>query len=155
MPKAEAGEAAEGVGRKMELMTREELLQIPAVARRIRHERDKVEAMKAKLYSPKGLDTHERVQSSGSMAPILADVVIDAEAELEIEEEELQAKAERAKELIKARLDGEDKEVMMLRYVYGLEWEEVARIMIYSQQTIFRRHQLALEKLYNKEDGEA
>ncbi len=127
-------------------MTREELEMIPKMAREIEHERDKIEAMRSRLTSPKGLDTRDKVQTSGSEIS-LADVVIDAQQMLDKKEQKLRVYQDDARILIK-HLEGEEWQLMTLRYVMALEWTDISRMMNYSPRTIYRMHNRALCALF-------
>lgn len=47
-------------------------------------------------------------------------------------------------------LEGEAHEVMMYRYINGLEWWKVAEAMNYSERSIYRIHNEAIETLAEK-----
>lgn len=127
-------------------MTREELEMIPKMAREIEHEKDKIQAMRTRLTSPKGLDTRDKVQTSGSEIS-LADVVIDAQQMLDKKEQKLRVYQDDARILIK-RLEGEDWQLMTLRYVMALEWTDISRMMNYSARTIYRMHSRVMAELF-------
>ena len=127
-------------------MTREELEMIPKMAREIEHEKDKIQAMRTRLTSPKGLDTRDKVQTSGSEIS-LADVVIDAQQMLDKKEQKLRVYQDDARILIK-RLEGEEWQLMTLRYVMALEWTDISRMMNYSARTIYRMHSRVMAELF-------
>ena len=135
-------------------MTREELLSIPRKARDIADEQDRIEELKSKLYSPRGLDTNEKVQSSGSQTA-LADVVMDMEQKLEARKEELRKlRADALKAINEADLDSNERLVLMLRYTEGCAWSEITETIHYSVASVFRIHRAALDELFEgAEDG--
>lgn len=132
-------------------MTKEEFLSIPKRAREIEDEDNRIEVMKSKLYSPRGLDTNEKVQSSGSQTA-LADVVIDMEQRLEAKKIELsRLRAEALQMIYGAYLTDSERLVLMLRYTEDSAWSEITEAIHYSVATVFRIHRAAVEKLFEEE----
>lgn len=132
-------------------MTKEEFLSIPKMAREIEDEDNRIEVMKSKLYSPRGLDTNEKVQSSGSQTA-LADVVIDMEQRLEAKKIELsRLRAEALQMIYGAYLTDSERLVLMLRYTEDSAWSEITEAIHYSVATVFRIHRAAVEKLFKEE----
>lgn len=132
-------------------MTKEEFLSIPKMAREIEDEDNRIEVMKSKLYSPRGLDTNEKVQSSGSQTA-LADVVIDMEQRLEAKKIELSRRRAEALQMIYgAYLTDSERLVLMLRYTEDSAWSEITEAIHYSVATVFRIHRAAVEKLFEEE----
>ena len=131
-------------------MTREELLSIPRRAQDIADEQNRIEVMKAKLYSPRGLDTSDKVQSSGSQTA-LADIVIDMEQRLDTKRQELSKLREEAANLIyKADIDDDERVVLALRYTEIMTWHEITSAIHYSIATAYRIHRAALDKLFEE-----
>ena len=132
-------------------MTKEEFLSIPKRAREIEDEDNRIEVMKSKLYSPRGLDTNEKVQSSGSQTA-LADVVIDMEQRLEAKKIELSSlRAEALQMIYGAYLTDSERLVLILRYTEDSAWSEITEAIHYSVATVFRIHRAAVEKLFEEE----
>lgn len=133
-------------------MTREEFLAIPKLAREISEERSHIAVLRGKLYSPRGLDTSEKVQSSGSQTA-LADIVIDMEQRLDSKEAELDRMQEEAARIILGNdeLTGEEIMLMLLRYTEGAKWETIADAIHYSPASVFRIHNIAIEKIFQDE----
>ena len=131
------------------MITREDFLSIPRLARELRDERDRIEVIKSKLYSPRGLDTSDKVQSSGSQTA-LADVVIDMEQRLEHREWELGRLQEQAKCAVLGSdtLSGEQVMLMILRYVDCAGWSEITETLHYSIATVYRMHRESLEIIF-------
>ena len=131
-------------------MTRDELLSIPGRARDIADEQNRIEVMKAKLYSPRGLDTSDKVQSSGSQTA-LADVVIDMEQKLDTKKRELSELINEALSMIyKADLENDERVVLMLRYTEIMSWHEITETIHYGIATAYRIHRAALDKLFKE-----
>ena len=142
-------------------ISKKELLSIPPKIEEINRRRDRIAALRQKLYSPKGMDTNEKVQTSAGETAMLADIVIDMEAELERDAEDLnELRAEAAK--IIETLPEEPRYVMRLRYLdedhngepTTWSWTEIARLMYYSEATAHRRHGEALDILFPEEESE-
>ena len=149
------------------MVTREEFLTIPKMAREISEEEDRVAVMRAKLYSPRGLDTSEKVQSSGSQSH-LADIVIDMEQALAGQENDLYL---RVKTLF-GTMDRvipvgfsigsaaafaenlallEERALMFLRYAEDRSWRDITETIHYAAATTFRMHRSALDKIFQND----
>lgn len=133
-------------------MTKDELLKLPDMAASIANEGKRIEAMRARLYSPKGLDTRDKVQSSGGNN-MLAETVIDLQNKLDARIEKYEQLRAEAYVMIERALTGDMYYVMSLRYVDALSWAEVASIVNVSAATVYRKHRAALSKLFNQEAG--
>lgn len=135
------------------MIGKSELLNIPQLAREVEAEENRIETMRAHLVSPKGFDSRERVQSSGSQQNALVDVIIDLEQQLEEKKETLAVLERQAQELIKSRgLTGEEHALMVMRYVQACSWEVIERLMNYSRATVFRRHNDIIRSIYGEEE---
>lgn len=134
------------------MIGRDELLSIPPLAREVEQEAERINSMRARLTSPKGFDSRERVQTSGSQDNALVDVIIDLSQQLEDKQGMLDLLEREARQAIdRAGLTGEDRALMVLRYVEAYTWEDVEQTMHYSRATVFRRHKEAMTKLYGAE----
>ena len=131
------------------MVTREEFLTIPKMAREISEEEDRVAVMRAKLYSPRGLDTSEKVQSSGSQSH-LADIVIDMEQALDARKAELESLSEALILIDSAELSGEERALMFLRYAEDRSWRDITETIHYAAATTFRMHRSALDKIFKE-----
>lgn len=131
------------------MISREDFLSIPKVAKEIQDEENRIAVMRSKLYSPRGLDTSDKVQSSGSQTA-LADIVIDMEQKLEARETELERLQVQAQELIQGSelLDGDTIVLMLLRYTANARWSDIAETMHYGIATIYRMHSSAIDILF-------
>ena len=142
-------------------ITKKEILSIPPRIKDIAKQRDRIEALREKLYSPRGLDTNEKVQSSGGESAALADIVIDMQQDLNEEQETLNDIRARAAEIIET-LPDEQKYVMRLRYLdtdaagepIVHSWPEIAGVMFYSTPTTYRKHDEAMAILFPGEENE-
>ena len=130
------------------MISRDDLNRIPELAKEIDSEQARVDAMRAKLYSPHGFDTKEKVQTSGSQ-DTLADLVIDLQQQVDDKRSELVGMIQLAKELIN-HLKGEDRVIMLLRYVDCESWQDISEILNYSLPTLYRRRSELLDILYEK-----
>lgn len=130
------------------MIEKEKLLSIPDTIKELKQEKNRVDALREKLYSPRGLDTSEKVQSSGSQTE-LADVVIDLEQKLDEKLRMLSVLQREAEAMFREEeLAQEDFILMMLRYYEGDSWAEISKAMCWSESTIYRRHHELLEQIY-------
>ena len=137
------------------MIGRDELESIPGIAREIEQEAERINSMRSRLTSPKGFDSRERVQTSGSQDSALVDVIIDLGQQLDDKRGMLDLLERQAMQLIdRAGLAGEDRALMVLRYVEAYSWEDVEKTMHYSRATVFRRHRDIMEALYGQENQE-
>lgn len=131
-------------------MTRDEFTALPDMAVDIQKRAAQVNRLRNRLISPKGLDTREKVQSSGS-GNNMADVLIDMAAELDRVKAEYQSLKAEASDLIDDRLKVCPELILLtsLRYLNNKPWSDVSAIMGYSPATIFRKRDQALDILFN------
>ncbi len=133
------------------MISKEELLSIPQMARDIEAEDERIMTMKSRLYSPKGLDTSEKVQSSGGNQTALADVVIDLEQKLDLKKMALERLQDEVVEMVYHELDLEDVEriIFLLRYTERcLGWRDIAAMIHYGESTVYRKHDEVLRRIY-------
>lgn len=133
------------------MLTKNELMAIPVMVRDIERSRARVEKMRAKLYSPQGFDSREKVQTSGTQRDELVDMVMDFEAKLEAEEQDVAELQQEAIALFET-LEPEPKLLMTLRYIGAQSWPEIAEVMNYSPPSLFRRHRLIMSELFPEDD---
>ena len=137
------------------MIGRSELESIPGIAREVELEEARINSMREKLTSPKGFDSRERVQTSMSQDSALVDVIIDLSQQLEDKRGMLDLMEREAMQMIdRAHLTGEDRALMVLRYVEAYSWEDVEQTMHYSRATVFRRHKDIMTALYGPESEE-
>ena len=129
-------------------MTKDDFLSLPDTYEHIVQESNRIENMRARLYSTQGLDTRDKVQSSGGSS-MLAEIVIDAQQELDNRMSDFYAMVSEADKLIAARLDGNEAQVMRLRYVGCIGWAEISAMLDLSKATLYRYRNTALEILFN------
>lgn len=131
-------------------MTREQFIALPDMAADIQRRAAQVNRLRARLTSPKGLDTREKVQSSGGNNN-MADVLIDMAAELDNIRAIYQKQLEEAQDLIDDRLKSYPDLILLtsLRYLSNRPWSDIRAIMGYSNATIFRKHDAALAILFD------
>lgn len=133
------------------MIAKDELLKIPQLAKEIASDADRIEAMRSALTSPKGFDSREKVQTSGSQDSALVDVIIDLEQQLDEKRGMLSVLKRQAQAAINMTgLTGDDSILMQLRYVHVYSWETVEQLMHYSRATVFRRHSEVLKIMYGE-----
>ena len=133
------------------MLTKNELMAIPVMIRDIKRSKERIEKMKAKLYSPQGFDSREKVQTSGTQRDELVDMVMDFEAKLEAEEKDVAELKQEAIALFET-LEPEQKLLMTLRYIGAQSWPEIAEVMNYSPPSLFRRHRQIMSELFPEDD---
>ena len=134
------------------MISKEEFLSIPKMARDIAEEKNRIAVMRAKLYSPRGLDTSDKVQSSGSQTA-LADIVIDKEQRLESRVCELDRLREEAERIILGNdiLSDDEIMLMLLRYSDCKTWREITETIHYGIATTYRMNRNALDILFDED----
>lgn len=133
------------------MLTKNELMAIPVMIRDIERSKARIEKMRAKLYSPQGFDSREKVQTSGTQRDELVDMVMDFEAKLEAEEKDVAELKQEAIALFET-LEPEQKLLMTLRYIGAQSWPEIAEVMNYSPPSLFRRHRQIMSELFPEDD---
>lgn len=132
------------------MLTKKELMALPLKVRDIERAKLRIEKMRTKLYSPKGFDSRERVQTSGSQRDAMADMVIDLEMKVQAEQEDVEKLTDAAGKMF-TELDPEAKQLMTMRYIGALSWPDIAEVMHYSPPSLFRKHRAVLCELYPEE----
>ena len=133
------------------MISKEEFLSIPKISKELKDEQNRIAVMRSKLYSPRGLDTSDKVQSSGSQTA-LADIVIDMEGKLDNKELELRHLQDEARCAILGNdtLSNDEVMLMLLRYTEGASWQEISETIHYSIAQVFRYHRIALDILFDE-----
>lgn len=129
------------------LMTKKELQRIYLLDLKISadiKELEKLNSLKYSIRSPSAFG--EKVQSSVRNDNDLIEKIVDLECEVNKHISELISLRENYKSKIKS-VDDEYGTLLNLRYIQCLKWNEIAKIMHRSQQTIYRLHGEALEKI--------
>ena len=131
-------------------MTREDFIALPDMAAEIQKRTAQVQRLRSRLTSPKGLDTREKVQTSGGNNN-MADVMVDMAAELDALTCIYRDKLDEAAELIDTKLKDYPELILLtsLRYIKGAKWSDVTAVMGYSTSTVFRMKDQALELIFN------
>lgn len=128
-------------------MTKKELQRIYLLDLRISadiKELEKLNSLKYSIRSPSAFG--EKVQTSVRNDNDLIEKIVDLECEVNKHISELISLRENYKSKIKS-VDDEYGTLLNLRYIQCLKWNEIAKIMHRSQQTIYRLHGEALEKI--------
>ena len=125
-------------------MTKKELQRIYLLDLKISadiKELEKLNSLKYSIRSPSAFG--EKVQSSVRNDNDLIEKIVDLESKINRNISELINLREDYKKKI-SDIDGEYGILLNLRYVQCLKWQDIAKIMHRSQQTIFRLHGEAL-----------
>ena len=132
-------------------MTIEFLEELRELVLQIREDEMRVSSLKSKLYSPQGLNTDVKVQSSGNESDALVDIVCDMEQKLDAERAELDRRSRIAEEGFRI-LDDEHRRLMLLRFNCGFGWSEICKAMHYSEASIYRKRKECFKALFGGED---
>ena len=133
-------------------MTIEFLEELRSLVLRVKRDELRVNSLKSKLYSPQGLNTDVKVQSSGNESDALVDIVCDMEQTLEAERAELDRMSRIAEESFRV-LDDEHRKLMLLRYNCGFTWTEIMSTMHYSSSSIYRKRKECFMVLLGGSNG--
>lgn len=128
-------------------MTKEELTEIIIADKKIRAKKETAAALYELATSVPGIDTTTlKVQTSSRSENEIINKYLDLERELK---KDIAAVLEK-KEVVYKKLqvlDGLEKDIMQLRYIGGLSWDEIADKINVSSRHVYRIHDKALEKL--------
>lgn len=128
-------------------MTKEELTEIIIADKKIRAKKETAAALYELATSVPGIDTTTlKVQTSSRSENKIINKYLDLERELK---KDIAAVLEK-KEVVYKKLqvlDGLEKDIMQLRYIGGLSWDEIADKVNVSSRHVYRIHDKALEKL--------
>lgn len=128
-------------------MTKEELTEIIIADKKIRAKKETAVALYELATSVPGIDTTTlKVQTSSRSENEIITKYLDLERELK---KDIAAVLEK-KEVVYKKLqvlDGLEKDIMQLRYIGGLSWDEIADKINVSSRHVYRIHDKALEKL--------
>ena len=128
-------------------MTKEELTEIIIADKKIRAKKETAAALYELATTVPGIDTTTlKVQTSSRSENEIINKYLDLERELK---KDIAAVLEK-KEVVYKKLqvlDGLEKEIMQLRYIGGLGWEDISEQVHLSVRQARRIHDKALEKL--------
>lgn len=128
-------------------MTKEELTEIIIADKKIRAKKETAAALYELATSVPGIDTTTlKVQTSSRSETEIINKYLDLEKELK---KDIAAVLEK-KEVVYKKLqvlDGLEKDIMQLRYIGGLSWDEIADKVNISSRHVYRIHDKALEQL--------
>lgn len=128
-------------------MTKEELTEIIIADKKIRAKKETAAALYELATSVQGIDTTTlKVQTSSRSENEIINKYLDLERELK---KDIAAVLEK-KEVVYKKLqvlDGLEKDIMQLRYIAGLSWDEIADKVNISSRHVYRIHEKSLEKL--------
>lgn len=128
-------------------MTKEELTEIIIADKKIRAKKETAAALYELATTVPGIDTTTlKVQTSSRSENEIINKYLDLERELK---KDIAAVLEK-KEVVYKKLqvlDGLEKDIMQLRYIGGLSWDEIADKVNVSSRHVYRIHDKALEQL--------
>lgn len=128
-------------------MTKEELTEIIIADKKIRAKKETAAALYELATSVPGIDTTTlKVQTSSRSENEIITKYLDLEREIK---KDIAAVLEKKGVVYKKLqvLDGLEKDIMQLRYIGGLSWDEIADKVNISSRHVYRIHDKALEKL--------
>ena len=128
-------------------MTKEELTEIIIADKKIRAKKETAAALYELATSVPGIDTTTlKVQTSSRSENEIITKYLDLERELK---KDIAAVLEKKKKIYKDLqiLCGLEKEIMQLRYIGGLGWEDISEQVNLSVRQAMRIHDKALDKL--------
>lgn len=128
-------------------MTKEELTEIIIADKKIRAKKETAAALYELATSVPGIDTTTlKVQTSSRSENKIINKYLDLERELKKDIAEVLEKKETVYKKLQV-LDGLEKDIMQLRYIGGLSWDEIADKVNVSSRHVYRIHDKALEQL--------
>lgn len=128
-------------------MTKEELTEIIIADKKIRAKKETAAALYELVTSVPGIDTTTlKVQTSSRSENEIINKYLDLERELKKDIAAVLEKKETVYKKLQV-LDGLEKDIMQLRYIGGLSWDEIADKINVSSRHVYRIHDKALEKL--------
>ena len=128
-------------------MTKEELTEIIIADKKIRAKKETAAALYELATSVPGIDTTTlKVQTSSRSENEIINKYLDLERELK---KDIAAVLEKKKKIYKDLqiLCGLEKDIMQLRYIGGLGWEDISEQVNLSVRQAMRIHDKALDKL--------
>lgn len=128
-------------------MTKEELTEIIIADKKIRAKKETAAALYELATSVPGIDTTTlKVQTSSRSENEIINKYLDLERELKKDIAAVLEKKETVYKKLQV-LDGLEKDIMQLRYIGGLSWDEIADKVNVSSRHVYRIHDKALEQL--------
>ena len=128
-------------------MTKEELTEIIIADKKIRAKKETAAALYELATSVPGIDTTTlKVQTSSRSENEIINKYLDLERELKKDIAAVLEKKETVYKKLQV-LDGLEKDIMQLRYIGGLSWDEIADKVNISSRHVYRIHDKALEQL--------
>jgi RNA polymerase sigma factor (sigma-70 family) len=128
-------------------MTKDELTEIIIADKKIRAKKETAAALYELAISVPGIDTTTlKVQTSSRSENEIITKYLDLERELKKDIAAVLEKKETVYKKLQV-LDGLEKDIMQLRYIGGLSWDEIADKINVSSRHVYRIHDKALEKL--------
>lgn len=131
------------------MLTKTEFLSLPVLYKQLKKDTERVNNMRDRLYTPKGLDTRDKVQSSGGKS-MLAEIVIDMQQKLDTRKADFNRMKVEAAAMIADKLDDDTALVIRLRYVECISWSEIQAILDCSPATLYRCRKTAIHVLFNE-----
>lgn len=139
-------------------MTKERLRQYRELKREKAQIEEKIEELEGVMYAPRGTNYEEKIRAqskTGSITEVLHEQHEALERLYNAKLVELNACLLEIETAIESLTDSTERQLMRLRYIDGLTWEEVAVALSYGWTQTHRLHSRALEKLRAAEEVEA
>lgn len=134
-------------------MTEEELRKIPGIGRDILRKIERLSYLEAKAETIPAVVPKERVQCSPvARGNLAADLAIDLSREIAKEQETLRELQSRAEEIFQgsSSLDFDEQQLLKLRYLYCMNWDQIAGYMCLTLRGTYKMHGRALAKMFSQ-----
>ena len=131
------------------MITRRELIRITKLYKEIKQETKRLELLRDKAQSPPQMKNGDKVQSSKKGDPMtdIVALVCDLEREVKRDEKELRKLQAKAEDLYK-KVDGVNREILVLKYSQGESWDAIGHTVGYSERHIRRIHANIIRTIY-------
>lgn len=132
------------------MIKKEELFKISKLNKEIRKKKNRLDLLRDKAQSPPEMKNADKVQSSKKGDPMtdIVALVCDLEREVKADEKELGKLKTKAGGLY-AIIGGINREIMILRYNEGEDWEEIGKMVGYSGRHVRRIHNEIIRTIFN------
>lgn len=131
------------------MITKDELFEIPRMEAEIKKKEERKKRLQEKATSPPSIKTSEKVQASkkGDSMTDIADLVVDLANEIRKDKRELKKSRKKAETLFD-KVDGLNREILVLRYGRGESWDAIGQTVGYSERHVRRIHYNIIRTIY-------
>ena len=131
----------------MAVITKEELLRIPRLRKRIKRKMQRIELYETRATGG-AIEYKERVQSSvNDSASDCLSMAVDLQAEVGRDVNELHVLVGKAAKLADSLSDPLERDIVYARYVNGKEWVECIDTLHWARSWVFKKHRDVLRSL--------